>query len=159
MMAIIYNVDFLDKKLLSKVDLSAEDEKIPDMPEQATLDKLSYFSELVGNNTVAVKANTQHEKALVPEALKAPLVTMNFSHNFKPSDLKYDELAITQTLSFSGQMFHCKIPWEAVTSIALTHGGEARVWPKDSPPQKLNFINKPNQEETDVDPEPPPLRA
>lgn len=156
--AVIY-YDFVGKKRLATKIIKEEEEKIPDMPEQSVLDKLSYFAELVGNGTTAIKIKTAHEKVELPEGFKkVPELTLNFSHTFNPSDLKYDELGVRQTLSFKGQMFATKIPWEAVSYIALAHGGRARTWVVGNPPKLISFANSQFQKEK-PDPKPPPLVA
>lgn len=155
-MTTIYFADFVGKKLLRKEEVGESKEEIPEMPEQDVLDKLSYFAELVGTAGTTVKANTTMSKVVVPDSMKNLLkATFNFSHNFKPNDLKYDELGVSQSLSFKGQPFKVKIPWEAVRYIGWTHGGKARNWENAKPPVSLNFPNTNKVEEDKPDPEPP----
>lgn len=157
-MTTVYFADFVGKKLLKKEKVGEEQETIPDMPEQSVLDKLSYFSELVGNGAVAVKLNANFPGVEVPSKMKMSALTINFSHTFTPNDLKYDELGITQTLSFKGQMHAVKIPWQAVNYIGWMHGGSARQWEPEKPPKVISFAYSQAKAE-EPEPDPPPLVA
>jgi len=155
-MGTIYFADFLDKKLLRKEVIGDEDteESLPDLPDQVKLDKLSYFSELVGSGTVSLKIDATKQGIDVPENFKVKQLTVTFSHTFKPEDLKYDELGLSQTLSFKGFKHKVKVPWDAVTYIGLSHGGKARTWTDGKPPSIITFPNI-GLKQPKVDPEPP----
>jgi hypothetical protein len=126
----IFYIDFKNKKLLYKKEIDSD----KDIPDQINLEKLSYFSELITDQVVAVKANTRYEGVDIPLEYKSHLsMITTWSYKFQMTDFAFDEKGIRGTLSFRGKPHFTVLPWGSVWSIALTSGAKPREWREHIP--------------------------
>ena len=59
------------------------------------------------------------------------------------ADLSVDENAISGTLTFGGQPFHCVLPWTAVYAAMVEGEQRGTVWPEDVPEDVLTGTAEP----------------
>lgn len=65
-----------------------------------------------------------HE-ATIPEHLRdRETCVLKFSHNFDPDDLVVGNEDVSQTLSFEGRWFKCRVPLSSIISVARGPGDE-----------------------------------
>lgn len=137
-MATVYYIDFQRKELVSKRIESDE----RDIPDQSNLDKMNYFSLLLQQGMSTIRINTKCPGVVLPSHLKNQLLTqLNWSVKFKIPDFQYDEEGVRGTLSFNKIPCYTDVPWEAVWSMALSHGDKSREW-KESIPKEIYFTDE-----------------
>jgi hypothetical protein len=136
-MATVYYVDFNKRKLLSREEA---EQKIS--ASKSDLEKMSYFSSLLNQGMSTIRVNTKWPGVVLPSHLKDQLITqINWSTKFQIPDFQYDELGVRGTLSFNKTPCYTDIPWAAVWSMALAHGGSSREW-KESIPKEIYFTDE-----------------
>src|ERR1051325_8691680 len=82
----------------------------------------------------------------VPPRFRAdPSLVLRFGYNLTPAiaDLAVDERAISGTLTFAGQPFHCVLPWTAVYAAMVEGEQRGTVWPEDVPEDVLTGVSEP----------------
>lgn len=103
-------------------------------------DKRRTLEALLSRGAVLVHLDTRGSEVLVPPRFRvASSLVLRFGYNLTPAiaDLTVDERGITGTLAFSGQLFHCVVPWAAVYAMVGEGESHGMVWPEDIPEDVL----------------------
>ena len=99
-------------------------------------EKFKAFCELIDRGMTMVTLDSRREGVRVPPSLQGQhQVLLNFSHRFGLDDFRYDEHAVSASLSFSGQPYFCEIPWSAVWHLRSHVDDTALVFPQSMPPE------------------------
>ncbi len=110
--------------------------------------------------------NARHPDAIVPPYLKDDHhLRINLSYRFRLADLTIDEHAVSATLSFQRQPFHCVVPFSALWGLSQPHDPENLIlFPEALPIEMLALAiqNPPPHPDTSAKsttPTPAPLAA
>ena len=104
-------------------------------------DKRKTLEALLGRGPVLVHVDARRPEASVPQRFRAdPSLVLRFGYGLQPSipDLTVDDDAISGTLTFNGQPFHCVLPWSAVYAAMVDGEQRGTVWPEDVPEDVLS---------------------
>ena len=108
-----------------------------DEPEQERHPKAAMLEELISIGDVLVILNPRTKGVLVPRYLQSdPELALEVGLNMATPipDLEIGELGMQATLTFSGDIFRCWVPWDAVFAMQQSGGGAGVVWPDFAPP-------------------------
>lgn len=106
-----------EKDNVIRVAFGAPTEEVPS-EEPLSNPKALLFEELIDTGVVGIYLVPEAEGVDLPRTLQgAPIVKLNFSYLYAPDDVFYNNVMVSQTLSFSGTFHECKIPWEAVVAF------------------------------------------
>ena len=103
-------------------------------------DKRRTLEALLSRGPVLVHVDARRAEVSVPPRFRAdPSLVLRFGYNLTPAiaDLAVDEQAISGTLTFAGQPFHCVLPWTAVYAAMVEGEQRGTVWPEDVPEDVL----------------------
>ena len=109
-------------------------------------DKRRTLEALLGRGPVLVHVDARRAEVQVPTRFRAdPSLVLRFGYGLTPAiaDLVVDENAIQGTLTFSGQPFHCVLPWTAVYAAMVEGEQRGTVWPEDVPEDVLTGGGEP----------------
>ena len=109
-------------------------------------DKRRTLEALLGRGPVLVHVDARRAEVQVPTRFRAdPSLVLRFGYGLTPAiaDLVVDEDAIQGTLTFSGQPFHCVLPWTAVYAAMVEGEQRGTVWPEDVPEDVLTGGGEP----------------
>ena len=98
--------------------------------------KREALDQLLGRGPILVYVDPRRDGVSVPASLRAnPYLALRFGYRLKPEiwDLVLDDLAISGTLLFGNQAFHCVLPWSAVWGARMDGDSRMTVWPLDIP--------------------------
>jgi len=99
-------------------------------------DKRRTLEALLTRGPVLVHVDARRAEVQVPSRFRAdPSLVLRFGYGLTPviADLVVDENAIQGTLTFSGQPFHCVLPWTAVYAAMVEASSAAPCGPRTSP--------------------------
>jgi stringent starvation protein B len=120
-------------------------------------DKRRTLEQLLARGPVLVHVDARRAEVAVPPRFRAdPSLVLRFGYSLSPAiaDLEVDDLAISGTLTFAGQPFHCVLPWTAVYAAMVEGEQRGTVWPEDVPEDVLTGGDAPAPA-----PIPPPIHA
>src|SRR5690349_3961582 len=103
-------------------------------------DKRKTLESLLARGPVLVHVDARRAEVAVPPRFRAdPSLVLRFGYTLSPAirDLAIDDDAISGTLTFSGQPFHCVLPWTAVYAAMVEGEQRGTVWPEDVPEDVL----------------------
>jgi len=104
--------------------------------EDAAPDKRAVVEQLLEQGAVLVHCDARKHDVLVPPRFREdPKLVLRFGYGLTPAivDLAVDERAISGTLTFGGEPFHCSLPWPAVYAAVVEGAQKGMVWPEDIP--------------------------
>jgi stringent starvation protein B len=104
--------------------------------DQSPPDKRGVVEQLLEQGAVLVHVDARREEVAVPTRFRGdPKLVLRFGYGLSPAivDLAVDERGISGTLTFSGQPFHCELPWTAVYAAVVEGAQKGMVWPEDIP--------------------------
>jgi stringent starvation protein B len=104
--------------------------------DQSPPDKRGVVEQLLEQGAVLVHVDARREDVAVPTRFRGdPKLVLRFGYGLSPAivDLAVDEHGISGTLTFSGQPFHCELPWTAVYAAVVEGAQKGMVWPEDIP--------------------------
>lgn len=135
-MAILYTVDFKNRKLLSKKEIVDGEE----MPDQTNLSKLSVFNEYIESGMTMVKVYTRSPGVSLPKSIsEGNIVTsINWSYKFKVPDFSFDDKGVRGSLSFGGNIYFVDLPWSSIYAVYSHSKNETKEW-KESLPKDIIF--------------------
>lgn len=110
--------------------------------DQASIEKLKYFEELLGQGKTDTILDARASGVAVPaEFRKNPALLLAWSHQFGIEDFEYDEEGVRGTLSFQKKLFYVNIPWKSVWMISQSSDPEesSRAW-KESMPKSIGEL-------------------
>ena len=130
-------------------------------------DKRKTLESLLARGPVLVHVDARRAEVAVPPRFRAdPSLVLRFGYTLSPAirDLTVDDDAIAGTLTFSGQPFHCVLPWTAVYAAMVEGEQRGTVWPEDVPEDVLTGVAEATAPPTPAtaaakNEEPPPPRA
>jgi stringent starvation protein B len=135
-------------------------------------DKRRTLETLLARGPVLVHVDARRAEVAVPPRFRAdPSLVLRFGYTLSPAiaDLAVDDTAISGTLTFGGQPFHCVLPWTAVYAAMVEGEQRGTVWPEDVPedvltgggetPAPLPAAQQPQPQPAAAAAEPPPQRA
>ena len=96
--------------------------------------------QLLARGPVLVHVDARRAEVSVPPRFRAdPSLVLRFGYTLSPAiaDLDVDDDAISGTLTFGGQPFHCVLPWTAVYAAMVEGEQRGTVWPEDVPEDVL----------------------
>jgi stringent starvation protein B len=102
----------------------------------AAPDKRSVVEQLLEQGAVLVHVDARKPEVGVPARFRGdPKLVLRFGYGLNPAivDLAVDERGISGTLTFSGQPYHCELPWTAVYAAVVEGAQKGMVWPEDIP--------------------------
>lgn len=113
--------------------------------------------QLLDQGLVMLHINARHPDVIVPPYLKDDHhLRINLSYRFRLTDLSIDERAVSVTLSFQKQPFHCVIPFTALWGLSQPHDPENLIlFPEALPIEMLALAIQQPQPHPDT-PQPPP---
>src|SRR6185369_4988289 len=103
-------------------------------------DKRKTLETLLARGPVLVHVDARRAEVSVPPRFRAdPSLVLRFGYSLSPAivDLAVDEQALSGTLTFGGQPFHCVLPWTAVYAAMVEGEQRGTVWPEDVPEDVL----------------------
>ena len=103
-------------------------------------DKRRTLETLLARGPVLVHVDARRAEVAVPPRFRAdPSLVLRFGYTLSPAivDLEVDDNAISGTLTFGGQPFHCVLPWTAVYAAMVEGEQRGTVWPEDVPEDVL----------------------
>ena len=103
-------------------------------------DKRRTVEQLLARGPVLVHVDARRAEVAVPARFRADAsLVLRFGYTLTPAivDLAVDDDAISGTLTFSGQPFHCVLPWTAVYAAMVEGEQRGTVWPEDVPEDVL----------------------
>jgi stringent starvation protein B len=103
-------------------------------------DKRKTLETLLTRGPVLVHVDARRAECSVPPRFRAdPSLVLRFGYTLSPAivDLAVDDTAISGTLTFGGQPFHCVLPWSAVYAAMVEGEQRGTVWPEDVPEDVL----------------------
>ena len=103
-------------------------------------DKRRTLETLLARGPVLVHVDARRAEVSVPPRFRAdPSLVLRFGYTLSPAiaDLGVDDNAISGTLTFGGQPFHCVLPWTAVYAAMVEGEQRGTVWPEDVPEDVL----------------------
>ena len=103
-------------------------------------DKRRTLETLLARGPVLVHVDARRAEVAVPPRFRAdPSLVLRFGYTLSPAiaDLCVDDNAISGTLTFGGQPFHCVLPWTAVYAAMVEGEQRGTVWPEDVPEDVL----------------------
>jgi stringent starvation protein B len=103
-------------------------------------DKRRTLETLLARGPVLVHVDARRAEVAVPPRFRAdPSLVLRFGYALSPAiaDLAVDDHAISGTLTFGGQPFHCVLPWTAVYAAMVEGEQRGTVWPEDVPEDVL----------------------
>src|SRR5205823_10148124 len=106
-------------------------------------DKRKTLESLLTRGPVLVHVDARRSEVAVPARFRAdPSLVLRFGYKLTPTiaDLTVDDEAIAGTLTFSGQPFHCVLPWTAVYAAMVEGEQRGTVWPEDVPDDVLTGV-------------------
>ena len=108
-------------------------------------DKRKTLESLLARGPVLVHVDARRAEVAVPPRFRAdPSLVLRFGYSLSPAirDLAIDDEAIRGTLTFSGQPFHCVLPWTAVYAAMVEGEQRGTVWPEDVPEDVLTGVTE-----------------
>ena len=129
----------------------------------AAPDKRSVVEQLLEQGAVLVHVDARKPEVAVPARFRGdPKLVLRFGYGLNPAivDLAVDERGISGTLTFSGQPYHCELPWTAVYAAVVEGAQKGMVWPEDipdvvlAPPPRLDSAGQPSAATEDDAPAP-----
>jgi stringent starvation protein B len=102
----------------------------------AAPDKRTVVEQLLEQGAVLVHVDARKDGVAVPARFRGdPKLVLRFGYGLNPAivDLAVDDAGIRGTLTFSGQPFHCELPWAAVYAAVVEGAQKGMVWPEDIP--------------------------
>jgi stringent starvation protein B len=109
-------------------------------------DKRRTLEALLARGPVLVHVDARRAEVAVPARFRAdPSLVLRFGYKLSPpiGDLTVDDEAISGTLTFAGQPFHCVLPWTAVYAAMVEGEQRGTVWPEDVPEDVLTGGGEP----------------
>ena len=106
-------------------------------------DKRKTLESLLSRGPVLVHVDARRAEVSVPPRFAAdPSLVLRFGYSLSPAigDLAVDDEAISGTLTFGGQPFHCVLPWTAVYAAMVEGEQRGTVWPEDVPEDVLTGV-------------------
>jgi stringent starvation protein B len=103
-------------------------------------DKRKTLEALLARGPVLVHVDARRAEVSVPPRFRAdPSLVLRFGYTLSPAiaDLEVNDTAISGTLTFGGQPFHCVLPWTAVYAAMVEGEQRGTVWPEDVPEDVL----------------------
>lgn len=103
-------------------------------------DKRRTVEQLLARGPVLVHVDARRAEVAVPARFRADAsLVLRFGYTLSPAivDLAVDDDAISGTLTFAGQPFHCVLPWTAVYAAMVEGEQRGTVWPEDVPEDVL----------------------
>jgi stringent starvation protein B len=103
-------------------------------------DKRKTLETLLTRGPVLVHVDARRAEVAVPPRFRTDAsLVLRFGYSLTPGipDLAVDERAISGTLTFGGQPFHCVLPWTAVYAAMVEGEQRGTVWPEDVPEDVL----------------------
>ena len=103
-------------------------------------DKRRTLETLLARGPVLVHVDARRAEVAVPPRFRAdPSLVLRFGYTLSPAivDLEVDDNAVSGTLTFGGQPFHCVLPWTAVYAAMVEGEQRGTVWPEDVPEDVL----------------------
>ena len=103
-------------------------------------DKRRTLETLLARGPVLVHVDARRAEVAVPPRFRAdPSLVLRFGYTLSPAiaDLCVDDAAVSGTLTFGGQPFHCVLPWTAVYAAMVEGEQRGTVWPEDVPEDVL----------------------
>src|SRR5689334_4230895 len=103
-------------------------------------DKRRTLEALLARGPVLVHVDARRAEVSVPARFRAdPSLVLRFGHGLTPAiaDLVVDDDAVSGTLTFGGQPYHCVLPWTAVYAAMVEGEQRGTVWPEDVPEDVL----------------------
>ncbi len=103
-------------------------------------DKRKTLETLLTRGPVLVHVDARRAEVSVPPRFRAdPSLVLRFGYTLSPAiaDLVVDDTAVSGTLTFGGQPFHCVLPWTAVYAAMVEGEQRGTVWPEDVPEDVL----------------------
>jgi stringent starvation protein B len=103
-------------------------------------DKRRTLETLLARGPVLVHVDARRAEVAVPPRFRADAsLVLRFGYSLSPAiaDLSVDDTAISGTLTFGGQPFHCVLPWTAVYAAMVEGEQRGTVWPEDVPEDVL----------------------
>ncbi len=77
------------------------------------------IEEYLSNGMLYLQVHTKHPEIDLPSHLEGDVVTLKISYKFPYADIEITETNISASLSFSGKMHRCVIPFESIQILAL----------------------------------------
>ena len=111
-----------------------------DEKDASASDKKRTLETLLARGPVLVHVDARRAEVSVPPRFRADAsLVLRFGYQLTPAiaDLTIDDDAIAGTLTFSGQPFHCVLPWTAVYAAMVEGEQRGTVWPEDVPEDVL----------------------
>jgi len=113
---------------------------LQDEDDASAPDKRRTLEALLARGAVLVHVDARRAEVDVPARFRAdPSLVLRFGYNLTPAiaDLTVDDDAVSGTLTFAGQPFHCVLPWTAVYAAMVEGEQRGTVWPEDVPEDVL----------------------
>ncbi|NVB84045.1 MAG: hypothetical protein HOV81_37060 [Kofleriaceae bacterium] len=115
-------------------------DSLRDEDDASAPDKRKTLEALLTRGPVLVHVDARRSEVSVPARFRAdPSLVLRFGYTLSPAiaDLNVDDDAISGTLTFGGQPFHCVLPWTAVYAAMVEGEQRGTVWPEDVPEDVL----------------------
>jgi stringent starvation protein B len=109
-------------------------------------DKRRTLEALLARGPVLVHVDARRAEVSVPPRFRADAsLVLRFGYSLSPAiaDLAVDDNAVSGTLTFGGQPFHCVLPWTAVYAAMVEGEQRGTVWPEDVPEDVLTGTSEP----------------
>jgi len=104
-------------------------------------EKIRLFETWMKGEYCLIHLDSRRKGVDVPLNLKSnSALTLKFSYNFQ-GDINYDHEGISGDLKFSGEYYHCIIPWTAIWGITSSDE-KSKAWIDDMPREVLIKIAK-----------------
>jgi stringent starvation protein B len=127
-------------------DEIASIDALRDEDDASAPDKRKTLESLLARGPVLVHVDARRAEVSVPARFRADAsLVLRFGYTLSPAiaDLSVDDAAISGTLTFGGQPFHCVLPWTAVYAAMVEGEQRGTVWPEDVPEDVLTGSSEP----------------
>jgi len=103
--------------------------------------KRDKLSKLLEHGMVMVHLDARRAGVSVPEELRDdPHLRLNLSYRFRPCDLELSDEGVQATLTFGGEPWSCRVPFDALFGLTSHVTGESLVWLEDVPEEVLALL-------------------
>ena len=106
--------------------------------------KKTIANQLAARGNLFVAFDPRREGVVVPDHLRhTHLVKLLVGLNLYPAieDLRVNDYGISGTLSFSGQPFHCTVPWTSVYGLVSEDNSRGKLFEEDYPDELFKAVD------------------
>jgi len=97
-------------------------------------EKRKLFATLLETGITALHLDPRRPGVIVPGRFAdQSWLVLNYSYRYGIADFRFDDQVVEASLSFAGQPFYCRVPWQAVFAMTDSTRQRGRIWHDEVP--------------------------